>query len=120
MTGGWSDRRRSFGSRRNTRGPLDGAIRGKRGKKMHPGQRGCGRSGAVVIGKTTMPEFAWKVTTDSPLFGVTRTLTIVAAAEAVHAIDPRRDHRRGGRHDDQRPLAPQILIGPPVFRQSGR
>ena len=64
-----------------------------------------------MIGKTTMPEFAWKVTTDSPLFGVTRTLTIVAAAEAVHAIDPRRDHRRGGRHDDQRPLAPRILIG---------
>jgi aspartyl-tRNA(Asn)/glutamyl-tRNA(Gln) amidotransferase subunit A len=29
-------------------------------------------SGAVLLGKTTMPEFAWKVTTDSPLFGVTR------------------------------------------------
>ncbi|WP_250515431.1 amidase [Caballeronia sp. INDeC2] len=29
-------------------------------------------SGAVLLGKTTMPEFAWKVTTDAPLFGVTR------------------------------------------------
>jgi aspartyl-tRNA(Asn)/glutamyl-tRNA(Gln) amidotransferase subunit A len=28
--------------------------------------------GAVLLGKTTMPEFAWKVTTDSPLFGITR------------------------------------------------
>jgi len=28
--------------------------------------------GAVFLGKTTMPEFAWKVTTDSPLFGITR------------------------------------------------
>ncbi|HHF7374047.1 amidase [Legionella bozemanae] len=28
--------------------------------------------GAVFLGKTTMPEFAWKVTTESPLFGITR------------------------------------------------
>lgn len=30
------------------------------------------RSGAIVIGKTAMPEFAWKAMTDSPLQGVTR------------------------------------------------
>lgn len=29
-------------------------------------------SGAVLIGKTTTPEFAWKAVTDSPLTGVTR------------------------------------------------
>ncbi|TMJ81974.1 MAG: amidase, partial [Alphaproteobacteria bacterium] len=28
--------------------------------------------GAIVIGKTTMPEFGWKAVTDSPLTGVTR------------------------------------------------
>src|SRR4029450_13739074 len=28
--------------------------------------------GAIVIGKTTMPEFGWKGVTDSPLTGVTR------------------------------------------------
>src|ERR1700690_2176335 len=29
-------------------------------------------AGAVLIGKTTAPEFGWKGTTDSPLTGVTR------------------------------------------------
>ncbi len=29
-------------------------------------------NGAIVIGKTTMPEFGWKPVTDSPLTGVTR------------------------------------------------
>lgn len=29
-------------------------------------------SGAVFIGRTTLPEFAWKATTDSPLTGLTR------------------------------------------------
>jgi len=28
--------------------------------------------GAILIGKTTMPEFGWKAVTDSPLTGVTR------------------------------------------------
>src|SRR5215831_19271245 len=28
--------------------------------------------GAIIIGKTTMPEFGWKAVTDSPLTGVTR------------------------------------------------
>src|SRR5205823_10694610 len=28
--------------------------------------------GAIVVGKTTMPEFGWKGVTDSPLTGVTR------------------------------------------------
>jgi aspartyl-tRNA(Asn)/glutamyl-tRNA(Gln) amidotransferase subunit A len=30
------------------------------------------RAGAVILGKTTMPEFAWKAVTDSPLSGITR------------------------------------------------
>lgn len=29
-------------------------------------------AGALVLGKTTMPEFAWKAATDSPLLGITR------------------------------------------------
>jgi aspartyl-tRNA(Asn)/glutamyl-tRNA(Gln) amidotransferase subunit A len=29
-------------------------------------------SGAVIIGKTTMPEFGWKGAADSPLYGITR------------------------------------------------
>lgn len=37
-----------------------------------PGTARLRESGAVLIGKTTMPEFAWKVMTDSPLFGITR------------------------------------------------
>jgi aspartyl-tRNA(Asn)/glutamyl-tRNA(Gln) amidotransferase subunit A len=37
-----------------------------------PGTARLREAGAVMIGKTTMPEFAWKVMTDSPLFGVTR------------------------------------------------
>jgi aspartyl-tRNA(Asn)/glutamyl-tRNA(Gln) amidotransferase subunit A len=37
-----------------------------------PGVARLRESGAVLVGKTTMPEFAWKVTTDSPLTGVTR------------------------------------------------
>jgi aspartyl-tRNA(Asn)/glutamyl-tRNA(Gln) amidotransferase subunit A len=31
-----------------------------------------GEQGAIVVGKTTMPEFGWKAVTDSPLTGVTR------------------------------------------------
>ena len=30
------------------------------------------RAGAVILGKTTMPEFAWKAVTHSPLSGITR------------------------------------------------
>jgi aspartyl-tRNA(Asn)/glutamyl-tRNA(Gln) amidotransferase subunit A len=30
------------------------------------------RSGGIMVGKTTMPEFAWKAVTDSPLQGITR------------------------------------------------
>ena len=30
------------------------------------------RSGAIIIGKTAMPEFAWKAVTNSPLQGITR------------------------------------------------
>ena len=30
------------------------------------------RAGAILIGRTTTPEFGWKGVTDSPLFGVTR------------------------------------------------
>src|SRR5208282_4579413 len=30
------------------------------------------RAGAIILGKTTMPEFAWKAVTDSPLTGITR------------------------------------------------
>ncbi|WP_218511017.1 amidase family protein [Variovorax sp. dw_308] len=37
-----------------------------------PGTARLREAGAVLIGKTTMPEFAWKVMTDSPLFGITR------------------------------------------------
>jgi aspartyl-tRNA(Asn)/glutamyl-tRNA(Gln) amidotransferase subunit A len=37
-----------------------------------PGTARLRESGAVLIGKTTMPEFAWKVVTDSPLSGITR------------------------------------------------
>jgi aspartyl-tRNA(Asn)/glutamyl-tRNA(Gln) amidotransferase subunit A len=37
-----------------------------------PGVARLRESGAVLLGMTTMPEFAWKVTTDAPLFGVTR------------------------------------------------
>lgn len=37
-----------------------------------PGTARLREGGAVLIGKTTMPEFAWKVMTDSPLFGITR------------------------------------------------
>lgn len=29
-------------------------------------------AGAILVGKTTTPEFGWKGTTDSPLFGITR------------------------------------------------
>jgi aspartyl-tRNA(Asn)/glutamyl-tRNA(Gln) amidotransferase subunit A len=37
-----------------------------------PGVARLREHGAILIGKTTMPEFAWKVMTDSPLFGITR------------------------------------------------
>lgn len=37
-----------------------------------PGTARLREGGAVLVGKTTMPEFAWKVMTDSPLFGITR------------------------------------------------
>jgi aspartyl-tRNA(Asn)/glutamyl-tRNA(Gln) amidotransferase subunit A len=37
-----------------------------------PGTARLRECGAVLIGKTTMPEFAWKVMTDSPLSGITR------------------------------------------------
>jgi aspartyl-tRNA(Asn)/glutamyl-tRNA(Gln) amidotransferase subunit A len=30
-------------------------------------------AGAVILGKTTLPEFGWKALTDGPLFGVTRS-----------------------------------------------
>lgn len=37
-----------------------------------PGVARLREHGVILIGKTTMPEFAWKVMTDSPLFGITR------------------------------------------------
>lgn len=37
-----------------------------------PAVGGLRRGGAVFLGKTTQPEFAWKGLTDSPRFGITR------------------------------------------------
>ncbi len=34
--------------------------------------RGCSEAGAVILGKTTTPEFGWKAIGDSPLTGITR------------------------------------------------
>ena len=34
--------------------------------------RGCKEAGAVILGKTTTPEFGWKALGDSPLTGITR------------------------------------------------
>ncbi|MFP3702093.1 amidase family protein, partial [Burkholderia sp. SIMBA_013] len=30
------------------------------------------KAGAVLLGKTTTPEFGWKGVTDNPLYGITR------------------------------------------------
>jgi len=42
-------------------------------------------AGAILIGKTTTPEFFHKVTTDSPLYGITRNPWSLAIAPAVRA-----------------------------------
>ena len=75
--------------------PLDGVPVAREGSAAHQrlGRRGAARSpsipkvrgtedaptvarlreaGAVLIGKTTTPEFGWKGSTDSPLTGITR------------------------------------------------
>ena len=45
---------------------------GRDGHEDAPGVARLRENGAILLGTTTMSEFAWKVTTDSPLFGVTR------------------------------------------------
>ena len=39
---------------------------------MRPRSRGCASSGAVILGKTTLPEFGWIGACHSPLTGITR------------------------------------------------
>src|ERR671935_192709 len=50
-------------------GGMGGGMGGHHG---HWGHGYGGGFGAIVVGKTTMPEFGWKAVTDSPLTGVTR------------------------------------------------
>lgn len=60
-TKGWSTRRGSLTT--DEAGPWD---------EDHPLVAGLRGQGAVLLGKTTTPEFGWKGVTDSPLTGITR------------------------------------------------
>jgi aspartyl-tRNA(Asn)/glutamyl-tRNA(Gln) amidotransferase subunit A len=60
-TKGWSTRRGSLSSSED--GPWD---------EDHPLVGKLRAHGAVLLGKTTTPEFGWKGVTDSPLTGITR------------------------------------------------
>ncbi len=43
------------------------------------------KAGAVLLGKTTTPEFGWKGVTDNPLKHAPHTATQVSASEWTHA-----------------------------------
>jgi aspartyl-tRNA(Asn)/glutamyl-tRNA(Gln) amidotransferase subunit A len=61
LTKGWATRRGSFTV--DPKGPWD---------EDAPTVARLREAGAVLIGKTTTPEFGWKGSTDSPLTGITR------------------------------------------------
>jgi aspartyl-tRNA(Asn)/glutamyl-tRNA(Gln) amidotransferase subunit A len=61
LTSGWPTRRGSLTT--DPKGPWDVDA---------PSVARLREAGAVLIGKTTTPEFGWKATTDSPLTGITR------------------------------------------------
>ncbi|MER9331428.1 amidase [Mesorhizobium sp. M0587] len=61
LTRGWPTRRGSLSS--NAEGPWTDDA---------PVTARLREAGAVILGKTTTPEFGWKGVTDSPLYGITR------------------------------------------------
>lgn len=62
-------------------------------------------AGAVLIGKTTTPEFGWKGSCDSPLTGVTRNPGIGTPRPAARRAVPARPSRRAFVRSRSAPMA---------------